>query len=580
MTPLRNRKPHARPCAEEPCAGRFARTCCRAAIIAASYQIFSLGAGTLIDRNPQLLVRREDDRKTVIERVATSVSSTLEEPVYGWCLCAHLGQRGPGGGGGSTIPTCIVCMGAIGGNVAPPAAAPQPQVQQPNESQEEERERQALEEKRKETERRQTQEFEERKQRALAEFKGVAGGDFDMKGLPGDTGLKGLDTAGGLSLKDINTDTSVVDLRDKKEPYKVDLAAIKGMAPQLRPLVADLPEAVAKRTGTGNNAQALEILRSFEGSPLAHPVKSMKELTPGDVILIAPDYLRSRGRDEDVSHHLYEWGLSNGINWLDRKGSNNPSSPASHAIVFLGKRNGKNWYLDNTYATGPVIKDAKAFLQEYGHRSMDVATLVGQPLSAHEGQELWKGAHELRNNASYGIKMLQYNGNDVMVCSEALEVAARPRGPQGPRDPKRRHEDRGCRRGPRQEAVRGLQPVRFLRAGPVLYHPSPDAQVTRAERWKGDRVRHKGVISLFCLMVAFAPLLAYSADPAGEQLAQYVSELGRNPNDAALREKIIRHAQTMATRPRCSGRGEEGHGTRKDRLRGGEDGRRLQKSRP
>lgn len=120
-----------------------------------------------------------------------------------------------------------------------------------------------------------------------------------------------------------------------------------------------------------------------------------------------------------MSHHLYEWGLSNGINWLDRKGSNNPSSPASHAIVFLGKRNGKNWYLDNTYATGPVIKDEKAFLQEYGHRSMDVATLVGQPLSAHEGQELWKGAHELRNNASYGIKMLQYNGNDVMVCSEA-----------------------------------------------------------------------------------------------------------------------------------------------------------------
>lgn len=50
-------------------------------------------------------------------------------------------------------------------------------------------------------------------------------------------------------------------------------------------------------------------------------------------------------------------------------------------------------------------------------------------------------------------------------------------------------------------------------------------------------------------MVAFAPLLAYSADPAGEQLAQYVSELGRNPNDAALREKIIRHAQTMAPAP-------------------------------
>ena len=75
-------------------------------------------------------------------------------------------------------------------------------------------------------------------------------------------------------------------------------------------------------------------------------------------------------------------------------------------------------------------------------------------------------------------------------------------------------------------------------------------------------MRHKGVISLFCLMVAFAPLLAYSADPAGEQLAQYVSELGRNPNDAALREKIIRHAQAMEPAPAVPEEA-KGHGTRK-----------------
>ena len=138
----------------------------------------------------------------------------------------------------------------------------------------------------------------------------------------------------------------------------------------------------------------------------------------GDVILPAPDHLLARSRNETVTDHLYEWAMSNGINWLDSKGFNNPSSPASHAVVFLGERKGKNWYLDNTYSTEPVIKDEKTFLRESGHRDMDVGTLVGQPISQHEAQELWKGAHELRNNASYGIKMLQYNGSDVMVRSE------------------------------------------------------------------------------------------------------------------------------------------------------------------
>ena len=110
--------------------------------------------------------------------------------------------------------------------------------------------------------------------------------------------------------------------------------------------------------------------------------------------------------------------ISNGINFLDRWGSDNWTSPASHAAIFLGKRNGKNWYLDNT-GVGPVIKDEKEFLEEYGQRRMDVATLVGQPLSQHEGQELWKGAHELRKTTSYGVKFLQHDGNDAMVCSEA-----------------------------------------------------------------------------------------------------------------------------------------------------------------
>jgi hypothetical protein len=85
----------------------------------------------------------------------------------------------------------------------------------------------------------------------------------------------------------------------------------------------------------------------------------------------------------------------------------------------LGERNGKRWYLDNT-GKGPIIKEESEFLKEYGARKMDVATLVGQPLSRHEGEEMWKGAHELRNMTAYGpSKILNWGRDDGMVCSES-----------------------------------------------------------------------------------------------------------------------------------------------------------------
>ncbi len=62
-------------------------------------------------------------------------------------------------------------------------------------------------------------------------------------------------------------------------------------------------------------------------------------------------------------------------------------------------------------------------------------------------------------------------------------------------------------------------------------------------------MRRKTAIILFSFIVMLTPLLAYSSDTAGEQLNQYLSELRKNPNDAALREKIIRHVQTMRPAP-------------------------------
>jgi tetratricopeptide (TPR) repeat protein len=59
-------------------------------------------------------------------------------------------------------------------------------------------------------------------------------------------------------------------------------------------------------------------------------------------------------------------------------------------------------------------------------------------------------------------------------------------------------------------------------------------------------------ISFVCFFVAvalvFLPVTAMASSPQ-ETLAQYVSALQKNPNDYSLREKIIRHVQTMKPAP-------------------------------
>lgn len=299
-----------------------------------------------------------------------------------------------------------------GGGYTGPQYAPPPtsRPSQVDSLREEQARREAVERQRRE-------EFEKSKQSALKELKEVESTEIGLKGFEkgGELGLK--DATDSTVLKDINSDPSVVDLRDKKKPYVLDLTVVKGANPQLsKELLGNFSETVTRRT-TRSNEQAQMILRSFKTGEPPNPVKNISSLAPGDVILVAPVPMKAGLKDE-TKEHLKDVMISNGINFLDRWGSDNWTSPASHAAIFIGTRNGKNWYLDNT-SEGPVIKDEKQFLKQYGQRRMDVATLVGQPLSQHEGQELWKGAHELRNTTSYGIRVLAHDGNDAMVCSEA-----------------------------------------------------------------------------------------------------------------------------------------------------------------
>ena len=289
-----------------------------------------------------------------------------------------------------------------------------------------------LEEQRKKAEeeaRLRQEEFEKKKQEALQSMKGIAENEMGLKGVgtSGDLGLKGVSGSGDTGLKTLfekpSPDSAVVDTR-VKGPSKLDVGKnvnfgvvrVRDGTPDAAQLKKDLLDnfsgAILKRTEQPNE-QAQAIMRSFKTGEPPNPVKNIDNLALGDVILVAPVPLKDLKKAG-----AWNVGVSNGINFLNKWSSDNWSSPVSHAAIFLGEKNGKRWYMDNTSA-GPIIMEESAFLKEYGARQMDVATLVGQPLSQHEGEEMWEGAHELRNTVKYGPSRILNRGRDYrMVCSE------------------------------------------------------------------------------------------------------------------------------------------------------------------
>ena len=272
-----------------------------------------------------------------------------------------------------------------------------------------------------------SEEFKKNNQEILNRMKGITENELGLKGAD----IAGEAGAGGLQVKTLfdkgSPGSAPVDTRvkgpstlDVGKNVNFDAIKVQDGVPdpaQLKEdLLEDFPRALLERTAQPNK-EAQEILGSFKTGEPQNPVKNIDNLAPGDVILVAP--APKKPFFGNIKYKFKEELLSKGINWLDRWGSNNWSSPASHAAVFLGERNGKRWYLDNTGA-GSLIKEESEFLNEYGARNMDVATLVGQPLSQHEGEELWKGAHELRNTTTYWpSKLFNWSGDAGMVCSES-----------------------------------------------------------------------------------------------------------------------------------------------------------------
>jgi hypothetical protein len=209
--------------------------------------------------------------------------------------------------------------------------------------------------------------------------------------------LKSSGNASALSLKSSTPSTS-----------------INTVNPELhRELLTDV-SATIKARGSSPSREGSEILQSLKtNKPSRLDQDPFANLAAGDVILV--DRISFEDRDK---YGWKETALSQGINFADRLASSNYTSQASHVALFLGERNGKRWFLNNTTEHGPVIIQESEFLRLYSGRDMDVARLIGKPISKEEGEQIWKAAHEQRNTKEYGIW-----SKDRMVCSESARWA-------------------------------------------------------------------------------------------------------------------------------------------------------------
>ncbi|MBI3185039.1 MAG: hypothetical protein HYZ28_23105 [Myxococcales bacterium] len=144
--------------------------------------------------------------------------------------------------------------------------------------------------------------------------------------------------------------------------------------------------------------------------PAPVPAKSYADLRPGDVILVAPEY---GSRSSEWIRRLDNWSRG-------RKGAT--ETPASHALVFLGRDAGRRLQFLDHVPGGSRILGETEFRQTYERRGMDVAA-VAIPLDRQQGTELFRAASDaVKNTKKKGLLSLvdrsDYGLFDQAVCSE------------------------------------------------------------------------------------------------------------------------------------------------------------------
>jgi len=157
-----------------------------------------------------------------------------------------------------------------------------------------------------------------------------------------------------------------------------------------------------------------EVLASIKDIRVPSPVftpKTLDDLNPGDILLIAPDDSPT-ARGIVRADPLYRA--------IDYFSGGNVSKPGwkkgrvSHAMTVVKAVNGEILFLDHTRDPGSRILTRKEYIREYGRRGM----LVARPQAKVDGRELWLAAREaaLKKKSDYG-----FFGDDV-VCSERAAI--------------------------------------------------------------------------------------------------------------------------------------------------------------
>jgi hypothetical protein len=144
-------------------------------------------------------------------------------------------------------------------------------------------------------------------------------------------------------------------------------------------------------------------------SPVFTP-KTLADLHPGDILLIAPDdSLKSQGIARvDPLYRAIDYFSSGNVSKPEWK-----KGRVSHAMAVVKAVNGEILFLDHT-SEGSRILNKKDYMRQYGERGMYVA----RPQAKVDGKELWKAATEaaLRKKSDYGFFF------ENVVCSERAAI--------------------------------------------------------------------------------------------------------------------------------------------------------------
>jgi hypothetical protein len=230
----------------------------------------------------------------------------------------------------------------------------------------------------------------------------------DFFGIPGnpkvgtsDLQLKPYDAA-SLNQKPDTPNASVIARNEQDEFEKMNAAWLRKQQELIRQSV----EADKK----WKNEVLASIKEIRVPSPIFRP-KALKDLRPGDILLIAPDNsLTSQAIVRaDPFYRAIDYYFGGDVSKPKFK-----KGPVSHAMTYVKTVNGEMLFLDHT-REGSRILNTEDFIKKYGSREMYIA----RPQAKVDGRELWETSREaaLKRKSDYGVR-----GANV-VCSERAAIA-------------------------------------------------------------------------------------------------------------------------------------------------------------